>query len=177
MMFRRELVHLVPRQQRPMTGDRTLSHDTWIYTLAAALGKVSHLASSYILYRQHGGNVTVVDSRRWLRRLTDLATFPVQHYRQIMKFDREIADILAHIAPGHPHWSEALEIAAERYRQRASRIHDRLLTYQRPSIAERLDAFVAAHRTSYRSRTAAGSSAKIVIKDLIVGVLRLGKIV
>ncbi|RYF08878.1 MAG: glycosyltransferase family 2 protein, partial [Oxalobacteraceae bacterium] len=59
MMFRRELVHLIDRQLRPRQPefpDRPLSHDTWIYTLAAALGRVSHITRPLILYRQHGSN-------------------------------------------------------------------------------------------------------------------------
>jgi hypothetical protein len=174
MMFRRELAHLVDRQRRPRTGEKIMSHDTWIYTLAAALGKVSHLEASYILYRQHGANLTATDNRTRLRRLADLATFPVEHYRQVMTFDRELADLLADAARHHGQWSHALKDAAESYRERAAQIHRRLALYQEATVGARLKAFLAAHQATLRGHTAAGTSAKIALKDFMVGVLRLG---
>ncbi len=42
--------------RQPEVPGRTLSHDTWIDVLAAALGRVSHIAEPLLRYRQHGGN-------------------------------------------------------------------------------------------------------------------------
>lgn len=38
-------------------------HDAWIYIVAAALGKVVYDSNSYILYRQHGDNVSILNSK------------------------------------------------------------------------------------------------------------------
>ena len=72
MLFDRKLIHIVPvatRPKQPEADRRPLSHDTWIYALAAALGRVSHIDQPLCLCRQHSGNAFGVAKRSIAQRI------------------------------------------------------------------------------------------------------------
>lgn len=175
MMFRRELVSLYPKANRPVVdGDRTLSHDTWLYTLAAALGSVSLVKASLILYRQHGSNVSNLDERTFGQKLRDLATFAVQHHERQAIFNGAMADVFSGIANTHFAWRERALSAEVRYRQRQEELCDRLSVYRSCSFARRLSALLSVNE---RRKVKAGRyKARLLanVKDLVLGVFRTG---
>jgi hypothetical protein len=175
MMFRRDLLHLCARSSRPPADGRVLAHDTWIYTLAAALGRVSHLEESLILYRRDGSNVSQLDNRSRFQRLVDLATFDVRRHSDRVRFNGEMADIFTSIAATEPDWRERAQTAADRYRQRQAAVQLRLDLFAGPRLADRWRSFQTleskrwAEPISFKKK-AFGSS-----KDFLLGVLATGK--
>jgi glycosyltransferase involved in cell wall biosynthesis len=176
MMFRRELVTLFPRTRRPMLNDsRVLPHDTWLYTLAAALGNISQLTDSLILYRQHGSNVSSLDKRRFLQRLRDLSTFAIGHHARKATFNDKMASVFEELAQLQPAWRQAALAAAVRYRKREAEVRDRVNVYKRPSYRERLAAFSSVRRR--RREDDAVNRQELILadaKDLLLGVCGLG---
>ena len=156
MTFRSELLRLVPRGLRPQADGRTLSHDTWIYTLAAALGRATHLTDSYILYRQHGANVSHLDSRSRWQKLVDVATFDAAGHRDKAEFNRAMAAIFFRIDSAK---------AAECYRQREAAIRLRLEVFGAPTFARRFSSFLSL--SERRSLP--------FLKNLLLGVLGAGR--
>jgi hypothetical protein len=176
MMFRRELTTLFPRTKRRMLDDsRVLPHDTWLYTLAAALGNISQLTDSLILYRQHGSNVSSLDKRRFHQRLRDLSTFAIGHHDRKATFNAKMALVFEEIAQLQPAWRHAALAATVRYRKREAEVRDRVNVYTRPSYRERLAAFSTVRRKR-REDDAVNRQESILAnaKDLLLGVCGLG---
>lgn len=175
MMFRQQLVALYPKEKRPLVdGDRLLSHDTWLYTLAAALGSVSLMEASLILYRQHGSNVSSLDERSLRQKLRDLSTFAVRHHERQAAFNGAMASVFSEIASTKAEWSAKASRAATRYRQREAEVCDRLNVYRLPSLRQRLSAFRSVGRR--RSQEAGQGKALLLanVKDFVLGVFRTG---
>lgn len=147
MLFHRELALLVPRAARPRQpeADRPLSHDTWLYVLAAALGRVSHIAEPLILYRQHAGNAmgTVAPGRlARLRAGTDtFRTVPITVYRERIRVNETLTPLLDDLAERLPRWSRSATRAAVRLGERTAELRRRVALYEASSITDRLRAF------------------------------------
>lgn len=154
MMFRSELLRMVSRSQRPPCDGRILSHDTWIYTLAAATGRVSHMSESCILYRQ-GENISKLDTRTRAQRIRDVLTFDAAGYRDRAEFSRRMATIFDSIGE---------QAAAERYREREQAALLRLEAFGAPSMRGRLKACL---KIGERRPLPAA-------KNLLLGVIGLG---
>lgn len=175
MMFRRELLHLVPRASRPPADGRTLSHDTWVYTLAAALGRVTHLKESFILYRQHGNNISHLDKRSRLQRLIDLATFNAERHLDIVRFNGCMADIFDRIAAEQSDWSNAAKRAAACYRDRQAAVQLRLELFAGPTVSRRLKSFLTLERERWAQPDSFAKKAPPTAKNFVLGVLAMGK--
>lgn len=175
MLFRRDLLHLFPRAQRPHAGGRILSHDTWVYTLAAALGRVSHLAESLILYRQHGGNVSNLDRRSSLQRAKDLATFDIPRYADVARFNSQMVALFDILAMPEMQWSNPAAAAARCYRQRQIAADLRLRTFTAPRFSQRFEAFLKLERMRRALPMSARKKALATLKDLLLGVFATGR--
>jgi glycosyltransferase involved in cell wall biosynthesis len=175
MMFRRELTSLISRGRRPnVAGSRLLSHDTWLYTLAAALGNVSHLDASLISYRQHDENVSSLDDRTLQQKVRDLLTFAVSHHEQQADFNGVMAGIFDEIAGSRPEWQEKAHAAARCYRQREIQVRERVNLYRSPSLTRRLKAFASVRTLRQAGATSRKSTILAEAKDLLLGVGGLG---
>ena len=170
MLFRRELVSGIPYDHRPTQPEahgRPMSHDFWIYTLAAALGRVSHITEPLILYRQHGNNAMGIDQAKSGSKTKAGRDFSLQRLRDRMVFYRRMAELFAEIAQSAEHrLSPAAQAAAERYTERYAPLAARFAIYDSPSLASRLRAFSAMNRTQRLT-------AKSRIKALMFGVTGL----
>mgnify|MGYP000105383910 CR=1 FL=1 len=174
LTFRRELLSLRPRNARPPADERSLSHDTWIYTLAAALGRVTHLAESYILYRQHGENASNLDPRNRWQKLVDLGTFNVRHHNGMAQFKGQMAKIFEDISLSQPEWAQRAKVAAERYRQRRQDELERIHLYSAPSLQLRVSAFRSVHMARWSAPGPVKNKLFSSSKDFTLGVLKLG---
>jgi len=174
MMFRRELLHLVPRTERPPADGRVLSHDTWIYTLAAALGRVTHLADSLILYRRDGGNVSQLDNRSHRQRLVDLATFDQQRHLDHARFDHEMAAVFDRLCERSASWAERASRAAKRYREREQTLRLRLDLFGSRSPVTRWRSFRTLQRERFAIPGGWRGKALPAAKDFALGVFGLG---
>lgn len=173
MVFRRELVGLIPRQARPAQpwAARLMSHDTWVYTLAAALGRVSHLAEPLILYRQHGANTAGLDRGGPVRRVRAMCADPTPGFAQVEATDATLAELFSELARSGPDpWRDPAREAADRFAARRARLRDRIEAYNGRSPAQRAAAFRRALAIWDQDPAYAGRKGRVLVKDLMLGV-------
>jgi hypothetical protein len=172
MLFRSALVGLIAREARPRQpgADRRLSHDTWIYVLAAALGRVSHIAAALILYRQHGGNATGTTREERPGGLGPLVRVPIGEYREHAAFDARMAELFADLAGEAGPFATAAQTATERFDLRHAYWSSRVSVFDGPTFAERLKAFQKTRDLTREAPLWIGSR----MKDLILGVAGVG---
>lgn len=123
MVFRREITQLIGRAKRPRQPyepHRPLSHDTWIYMLAAALGRVSHISAPLILYRQHAGNALGVSEGEQLGRFAKFARANTKDFREQAAIDRSMTPIFAEIEKSLGLFAKQARAAAHRFEQRGA---------------------------------------------------------
>jgi hypothetical protein len=170
MVFRRELATLVARERRPRqpeASDRPLSHDTWIYALAAALGRVSHIEAPLILYRQHAGaTFGAAHPSRW-QRLTSRVRVPMTHMREQSLFHDRMATLFARLAD-EPDigFEEPARLAAIRFQERRDYLRARIAAFDGGSLRARL----AAYRRAQRLPVDHPVNRSTRLKDLAIGV-------
>jgi glycosyltransferase involved in cell wall biosynthesis len=145
MLFRRELVTTIPyagRPRQPEVPERSLSHDSWIYVLAAALGRVSHIAEPLILYRQHGGNAIGVAQSGPRTGRKPGAISSMHRLRERMAFYRHMARLFDELADrADTGFAAAAHAAAARYAKRHDPLAARLAIYDSPTLVSRIRAF------------------------------------
>jgi hypothetical protein len=173
MLFRRELLDLFPREIRPLqpgNPERRLSHDTWIYVLSAALGRVSHLVAPLILYRQHGANVSGRTVPVRTNRLLRLAKVPIIEYREHALFDKRMAELFLGLSQRRGPMADAAKDAAKCFSRRNAYWSARVETFDSPTFPGRYRAFRQSRLLAPGRRLWMGSRAK----DLALGVLAFG---
>jgi glycosyltransferase involved in cell wall biosynthesis len=166
MLFRRELVASIPydhRPRQPEAPERPLSHDSWIYVLAAALGRVSHIAEPLVLYRQHGSNAIGVASAEDAARKRSPAAGSMQRLRERMSFYRHMALIFNIAESAESRLAANACAASKSYTARYDPIAARMAVYDGPSMVSRLRAF-------RNLKHNAGLSGKSRAKDFVLGV-------
>ena len=178
MMFRRELATLIPREDRPQHPglDRKLSHDTWLYTVAAAIGRVSHIAESLILYRQHGSNTAGVTAPSLAGRAKGIYVDPTTGIRLNLAFNESLSPLFSALAERTDGEARDHAIAAAvRFAQRADRLAHRLDLYERTSLTGRLRAYAAMLRSLQGDQPAWQRAHKVAAKDFVLGVTGLDR--
>ena len=146
MVFRRDLLDAVDlgfRPPQPGRPELPLSHDTWVYNIAASLGAVSHIAEPLVLYRQHGGNVFGGDARPsgLVHRVAARIHVPLTTYRELEAFHRMLADGFAACSQrGCGPYAAAAAGAAVAHGRAAQAMQARLELYEAPAIARRWQA-------------------------------------
>jgi len=169
IVVRREIVHLVDRTRRPPQPENQklpLSHDTWVYMLAAALGRVSIVAAPLILYRQHGGNVVGVSAGRPLGRLGSLTQVRKRHWREQAIINARMVPIFAEIASHPGPLAEPARAAAACFEKRHALMDARAGIFDRPTAAARYQAFRDFQRLAGPPAPGLGSQ----VKSLVLGV-------
>jgi glycosyltransferase involved in cell wall biosynthesis len=178
MIFRKSLLDVYAVKGRPKqpSGDRPLSHDTWIYTLAAALGAVAHIDTPLLFYRQHDLNTMGIKRSPFAEKLSGALTASVGRYREVAEFYRSTHKIFEEIARGPGLFSEAASHAEGAYRSRTNRAQDRLDLYDGVTLGERTSAYRRLHfGNSMRKANIAESSVLSMTKDLLVGIMNIGR--
>lgn len=173
MMFRRDVIHLIPRQKRPpqpYNSDRRLSHDTWVYVLAAALGGVSHISAALILYRQHASNASGRTKSRRRNRLASLLSVPIIEYREHALFDARMAELFADASLLPTAFAPAAKEAANRFDRRCAYWSSRVGVFDNKTLASRLQSYRKTRLLTGDAPLWFGSR----MKDLVLGVLALG---
>lgn len=138
MMFRRELLYLIDRSRRPRQPffpERPLSHDTWIYMLAAALGKVSHIADALILYRQHNSNASGALNHR--NSLFDSVSIPLNRYKEQCIINQSMKNIFSYISETSNSFAQEALAAAQVFEKRRYISNLKIKTYDGENFSER----------------------------------------
>lgn len=178
MMFHRSLLDVIPDDVRPMQPreDRRLAHDTWIYVLAAALGRVSHIDEPLMLWRQHGRNTFGARKYSAWEKFQGMLTVPIDDYRIYERFYDEIASAFA---DAHAHLDTPLTAqvlaARQKYQARRDHIRSRADIHLLPTAVARLGAFARTYLHKDDSGSRDGLSRMTMLKDLLLGVLSMGR--
>lgn len=175
MLFKRDMLDWIPREQRPRQPEQAslLAHDTWTYTLAAAMGRVSHIHQPLCFYRQHGANIYGFRRHSFLEKWLGLVRIPVHRYRETAEYYRAVAGLFQALArrADTKELSVRARAAAEEYDRRARYSHGRVEVYLHPQLGGRLGAW----RDLRRSAAEGKGGAMSLAKDLILGVGKLGR--
>jgi glycosyltransferase involved in cell wall biosynthesis len=178
MLFRRELLRVFPRARRPLQPGETrqMGHDHWLYVLAAALGRVSHIAEPLLRYRQHGTNWGGITVPSRLARLRRILANPTEGFAAKIPYDAALAAVFDEVAAqGDPRWHKPAGDAASRFARRSEHMRHRLQVYDRPHLPGRAAAFAAMLRTLASDRAASRRALKPALKDLVLGVAGLAR--
>ena len=172
MLFRRDLVHLVPRENRPaqpQSLNKPLTHDTWIYVLAAALGRVSQIHSPLILYRQHDRNAAGINLRQGgiRHRLANWCNVPFFMFQEQFLFYERMVVVFTGLSADvdGPMAARALT-ARDRFVDRRNLLEVRLTVFAGKSICCRFRAFLKLQRMPRDTPPWLGAQAK----ELVLGV-------
>lgn len=174
MVFRKELVDLIARERRPrqpMAPEKPLSHDSWIYMLAAALGRVSAINLPLLLYRQHGQTATVAARPPARRSLLFRAKAAVDEYGERARIDREMASLLEVLAKEPGPYQEPARLASAAFERKAEQWSARRAIFEEGSIAARARAYRRFHRLNAEEPYWVGAH----VKDLVMGVSGLNR--
>lgn len=169
IVFRRPLVHLIDRRRRPPQPENAalpLSHDTWVYMLAAALGRVSIIAAPLILYRQHGSNVVGVAAPPRLSKLASLTRVRKHRWREQAIINGRMAELFADLGAHPGPFAEAARIAAARFAERHALMSARAGIFDYPTASARFQAFRDFQRLAGPPTPGLGSKTK----SLLLGV-------
>lgn len=177
MVFRRSLALLVPRSERPRhpEADRALSHDTWLYILAAALGRVSHIEQPLILYRQHGANAFGMVKPGLRQRWRMATTVPVGTYRERDRFFGDLAAVFDTLfGQQSEEMADRAAAAAQRYRERQWQVRTRIGLYAGSTVTARAAALWKLYVRQDQDQSLA-ARAKSAAKDIGLGLTGWGR--
>jgi hypothetical protein len=176
MIFRKVLLDVFPSINRPKqpSVNRPLSHDTWIYTLAAALGRVAHIDIPLCLYRQHDSNTMGMGNSPSREKIKGAFTASVGRYIEVESFYASMAKIFDEVSKRQGFQDEA--VLAERwYSAKASSCKDRLEVYDARTLAKRAEAFRRLHKSkTAHSQFLDHPNRLSMLKDILVGVMGIG---
>jgi glycosyltransferase involved in cell wall biosynthesis len=118
MVIRKDLLGMFDADRRP---ERLLSHDHWLWFLAASSGKVATLARILTLYRQHEGNVFGAPARSAITSEIKSSVTTLE-YDNLADFELKCSEILLAAAGQCPRLGDRLRISA-REMERRSQFH------------------------------------------------------
>jgi hypothetical protein len=179
MMFPRRLLGLLDVSRRgPHTFEHEglLSHDLWIYFLATTLGRVVVDITPLIDYRQHGGNatpsVTPPGLRAWVHSL-GIAAHPKLPRAAVADHRAHLLDELSR-STSDPQLARTADRGAGYWRTIGRYERARLDMYAEPKIRSRAGRGARLIRSGgYRSYDRGGLGGRLLLKDLLIGLLRL----
>lgn len=174
MTFKAGLLSVIPselRPRQPEKNDKVMSHDHWIYQLAAVTGDIRMLDTELLLYRQHGGNAYGVLHRRLRDKIFYALQGPENRYDAKMRLYRHMSELFAQRSDGAPMPANAAKEASAFYRRLADTYGDKLGAYRERSLGQRFASLSRLYRQDqdaiWQPRKASASFAK----DLTIGVL------
>jgi glycosyltransferase involved in cell wall biosynthesis len=178
MVFPRGLLALLDparRGKHTFEHEGTLSHDLWVYFLAVSLGRVVVATKPLVRYRQHHGNMTPHVLRGGFQAWTSslgVAADPNLPRREIAQSRSELMDELGDVAD-ELRVRQAAKRAATYWRRISEFESARLELYSAPGVTRRaLRCGRLVRSGGYRSFRKGGLGERILLKDVLVGVLQ-----
>lgn len=183
LVFQRDLLDMVDngdvaRGLDPDSGKLSLGHDKWIVFLAESIGRLALIREPLARYRIHGGNVSMsndhikIKAVQWSRMIGMPAFRGLGRIRAASHRSR-ILRTLAGRSTGAGVQGRLLA-GAMRWKDIACFESLRLKFYGARGLGARLGLFATLIKIGgYRSGDAGGLGGLLLVKDLIIGVLRL----
>jgi glycosyltransferase involved in cell wall biosynthesis len=184
MIFDRRLLEIIPVEGRPKQAEAEhpllaqIAHDSWIYLIAAALGRVSHIDEPLCLYRKHQTNAFLYrehqDNAFGVRkRLRSFMEAPIFRHRGRANFYQAVEAIFEKLqsTTNDRDVAEVAQRAAAKYRERNERLQSRIRIYSGEDLHVRFAEFLRAAKMPADD----GSFGILTkMKDLLIGVCGLG---
>jgi glycosyltransferase involved in cell wall biosynthesis len=177
MVIRKDLLHLFEPDRRP---ERLLSHDHWLWFLAASSGKVATVGRILTLYRQHEGNVFGAPARPAIASGVKSSAATLE-YDNLADFELKCAKILDAAVGQAPRLGDRLRNSARKMERRSQLHRLRTRIYARDSsFLRRGITFVGIFRRGGYLPDSSGTrlGLRAGLKDLFFGVSgawRLGR--
>lgn len=174
MTFKASLLSVIPaelRPRQPEKNDKVMSHDHWIYQLAAVTGDIRMLDTELLLYRQHGGNAYGVLHRTLRDKIFYALQGPENRYDAKVHLYRRMSELFAHPSDDARIPASAAKEASVFYRRLADTYGDKLGAYCNRSFGLR---FASLSRLYRQDRDAIWQPRKVsasFAKDITIGVL------
>lgn len=167
MMFRREILDLIPTDRRPRSPwkERLIEHDIWTYLIASSLGTISHIDRSLILYRQHDNNSEGSRRSPLGQQVKSFFTVPMHRHIGNQVFYEQVSACFSAIKD--PRFVEQARLASQVYEAKSMDMSRRIKIYTAESISARMRHFSAHLRSG-------DASLPSQLKDFCLGVLKIG---
>ena len=163
------------RQPHTFEHEGLLSHDLWIYFLATTLGRVVVDTTPLIDYRQHGGNatpsITSSGARAWVHSL-GIAAHPKLPRGAVADHRAQLLDELSR-STSDPQFARTAERGASYWRTISRYERARLDMYAAQDFGSRARRCARLIGSGgYRSYDHGGLGGRLLLKDVLVGLLR-----
>lgn len=171
MTFKASLLSLIPaklRPRQPEKSDKVMSHDHWIYQLAAVTGDIRMLDAELLLYRQHGGNAYGVLHRTLREKIFYALQGPENRYDAKVRLYRRMSELFGDQSDGGGMPANAASVF---YRRLADVYDDKLGAYCGGSFGQRLASLFRLYRQDKDSVWQPKKVSASFAKDLTIGVL------
>lgn len=177
MVFRRDLLEVVGSEERPSiySPEVQLSHDQWLWFLGTIFGSSVTLPDSLADYRQHDSNTTGPRVKAASQVVKD--NLSVRDYSVRAVQELRAAEFLAKVAAKGGRWEPYARSGAEFLRRCSDINFDRADLYR--SESSFLQRFALFSKLLTRGTYSIGQKAawlgwRALVKDLLIGVLRVG---
>ncbi len=179
MVFRRELFEAIDpalRGGHTFEFDGLLSHDLWIYFLAASVGRTITHAQPLVLYRRHASNQTPSLTGTFVDRIArriGVAAHPMLRRDEIAELRSVALDKLSSVQ-GPNRYSDKAKAASIYWLRIADHERQRIALYSASNIAKRAFTFCKIIAGgAYRPISNGGLGFPLFIRDGVSGLLRL----
>ncbi len=186
LAFDRQLLQILVNSDEtrgldPDTGKLGLGHDKWICFLAESLGSVALIPQPLASYRLHGANLSMSNDslKRRTIQWSRLAGMPAVRGLRRVTIARYRHLLLKAIAQKDETEASRSKLGGEARRWKAVAQHEglRLKCYQTPGMSKRFGLLSKLiMQGAYRPADNGGLGGLVVMKDLLIGVLRLRRV-
>jgi glycosyltransferase involved in cell wall biosynthesis len=179
MVFRRDLFEAIDpalRGRHTFEFDGLLSHDLWVYFLAASVGRTIMDVRPMVLYRRHASNQTPNLTGKFIHRIArrvGVAAHPMLRRDEIAELRSVALEKLSRV-PGPSRYSAKANEASIYWRRIANHERQRIALYTASNAAKRalmLCKIIAAG--GYRPISSGGLGFPLFLRDGVSGLLRL----
>jgi glycosyltransferase involved in cell wall biosynthesis len=174
-MFRREILETIApsfRPRQPDAIDKPLSHDQWVYTVAAAVGQVAHIHEPLILYRQHGNNAFGTAPRTLRDKVRGALNVPMERYRARAYFYDAMISIFRDLeCSNRQGLGEPAKRARVKFEERLSSVNSRIRLHESDRFLERCRCFEEIYGRQFRDAATSSELILSALKDLTLGVV------
>lgn len=180
IMFRHDVLKTVPAENRPLSPrGKQLPHDIWVYVLASALGRVSHIDEPLCKYRQHSDNTDGANLTGLRTRISNAISVPIYRYEYRYRFCEAMRLVFKKAEASAVNDDEKLlyRRASAIYEKRRDGTQIRIGLYRTTSFAKRVRAFLSPRRLDdHEIRKLYNVRLLADLRDILLGVLHLGRI-
>lgn len=174
MTFKASLLSVFPadwRPRQPEKNDKFMSHDHWIYQLAAVTGDIRLLDTELVLYRQHSGNAYGVLHRTLRDKIFYALQGPENRYDEKVRLYKYMSELFANRYDEKHISKQAAHDVSGFYRRLSDRYSDKLGAYCGSSFIQRRKSLSKLYLEDKYNLWQPKKMSASFAKDLTIGVM------